>query len=161
MNDIYLTFNAQNELTHITYFSVVNTKSTVDVTELPDDVKNVYIADYKKQKTLARYDRYLNLISYDTSDFAEPDTTYDNQPRFNTHKYFDVALKQLTPDHQFIIHEHFFHNTTVTELARQLNVSKPAISQRLTRAKNALKKILAQYDCFNYLNDSYDFDNAA
>jgi len=146
MNNIYLTFDVNNELTHITFFFDNNEKSTVSADKLSDDVKNVYIADNKKQQTLARYDRHLNLVSYDDPNFVETDLTYDNKQRFNTHKYFDVALKKLTSDQQRLIHEIYYRNTTVTELAEQLNVTKSAISHRLSRAKTALKNHLVHLD---------------
>ena len=43
------------------------------------------------------------------------------------------ALEHLTPDQQWLINQVFYENRTQAEIARELGVSKAAITQRLER----------------------------
>lgn len=53
------------------------------------------------------------------------------------------ALEHLTPDQQWLINQVFYENRTQAEIARELGVSKAAITQRLERIFEKMKKVLS------------------
>lgn len=153
--------NHKGELSHIEYYSVDGTKEIVPAHELPDEIKNELIKMQREEQTLARYERHLNLVSYDDPDFVEPATTYDNKRAVNTHKYFDVALKALPLQQYKLLYAIYYEKISQTEIAKRENVSKSAISHRLGRAHTALRKQLLRYDLFPNTDVNSDLDNVA
>jgi len=163
MNNSYLTFNSKNELTHITYFFVNNQKSTVDVSNESDELKNELITLHRENETLSRYQRHLNCVPIDDFHYVECNNPlfdcYDKPQHVATHEYFETALKKLTPQQYELLYEIYFLKTPATEIAKRENVSKAAISNRLGRAHTALERHLLRHDLFR---DRYsDFDAAA
>ena len=53
------------------------------------------------------------------------------------------AIEYLTPDQQWLINQVFYENRTQAEIARELGVSKAAITQRLERIFEKMKKVLS------------------
>ena len=53
------------------------------------------------------------------------------------------ALEHLTPDQQWLINQVFYENRTQADIARELGVSKAAITQRLERIFEKMKKVLS------------------
>jgi len=159
MNNLYLNIDKKTKkLKSITFNHANYDKCTVSADELSDEVKKFYVSEFKKQKNSARYDRdFISKISIYDDDF-DYHYTETNSPhlddqiiRFETHKLFETALKQLMPDQQMIINEIYFNKTPAVELAKQLNISKSAVSHRLGRAKIALKKQIKLLDpTYNY-----------
>jgi len=137
-----LIFNENNELTHVVSYYVDDTKSIADVSELSDEIKNVYINDTRKNESSERKNRrYVISQSFDEFRYIKNNahTLDDEMIRFETHKYFEIALKQILPEQQKLIYEIYFLKIPATEIAKRENVSKSSISHRLGRAKSALK----------------------
>ena len=53
------------------------------------------------------------------------------------------ALEHLTTDQQWLINQVFYENRTQADIARELGVSKAAITQRLERIFEKMKKVLS------------------
>lgn len=53
------------------------------------------------------------------------------------------ALEHLTTDQQWLVEQVFYENRTQAEIARELGVSKAAITQRLERIFEKMKKVLS------------------
>ena len=152
MNYQTLKFNENNELTHVTSYHVDNTKTIIDVSNLCDEIKNEYIYGNRKHDSFERKNRrYVISQSFDETRYIKNNahTLDDEIIRFETHKYFEIALKQILPEQQKLIYEIYFLKTPATEIAKRENVSKSSISHRLGRAKSALKKQLELFDNFD------------
>jgi len=150
-----LTFDANNELTHVTFYFVDNTKTIVDVSNESDEIKNEYIYENRTHDSFERKNRrYVISQSFDEFRYIKNNAHNldDEIIRFETHKYFENAIEKILPEQQTLIHEIYFLKTPAIEIAKRENVSKPAISRRLNRAKFALKQQLELFD---------DFDNVA
>ena len=146
-------FNAEKQLAHITYYFVDGTKTTVPAHDLPDELKNeLIILSYETRNSDRNdYRRNLKTIPFDDCCYIENNAPHldENLVRFETHKYFEIALKKLPPDQHDLLYEIYFLKTPAAEIARRENVTKYAISHRLGRAKKALRKQLEILDYFD------------
>ena len=155
MNNVYLNFDENKNLTHITFYFVNNEKSTVSVSELSPEIIELYVKESKIHNNSARKDRiYMSHQSFDNLDeYIELNSSHldDQLIKFETHKLFEIALEKLPNEQKKLLHEIYFKKISSVELAEKYNVSKSAISHRHGRAKIALKKIIKQLDpSYNY-----------
>ena len=143
MQNIFLNYDSGKNLESITFYFANNEKSTVPASELPQNVIDLYVKESRIHNNSARKDRiYMSHQSFENLDeYTELHSPHldDQIIKFETHKLFETALELIPEPQKWLIHEIYYKKTPAVELAKQLNVSKVAISRRLNRARNALK----------------------
>jgi len=155
MENTYLKFDSNKNLTHVTYYFANGEQSTVSVSNLSDEIKEFFISEHLKYQSASRkLRRYHSSLSLDELDeyLRLKSSHLDEQLiQTETHELFEAAMEKLLPEQKYIIHEIHFKKTSCVELAKKMNISKSAISHRHSRAKTALGKIIKTLDSnFNY-----------
>ena len=67
----------------------------------------------------------------------------------------DTALGALSPDSRALLHLRYYEGFTVAELARQFRTTAPALSARLYRAKQQLRKKLEELGYEEALSEDF------
>ncbi|MGM9601093.1 MAG: sigma-70 family RNA polymerase sigma factor [Faecousia sp.] len=83
-------------------------------------------------------------VSYDALDF-DGDALAVEDPTLTAYTEQDAlreAIKQLTPNQQYIIRAYYFEGRTFTEIAQTLGVGVSSVTRAADRAKKTLKKFL-------------------
>ena len=149
---IAYTFDADKQLQTITYYFVDNTKTTVSVRDLSDELKAELLTMKREHDNFERYERRRKTQSLTDFYYIENNapSIEDELIRFETHKYFELALKKILPEQRDLIYKIYYLKLSAAEIARSENVSKMAISRRLNRAKSALQNELLRFDDFDF-----------
>jgi len=150
-----MNYDENKNLINMTFYFDNNEKSTVPASEIPLNIQQFYINEYRLHSNSARKDRiYMSHQSLDVlDDCLELNSPHLDEQliRFETHKLFETALALLPSEQQSLIYDLYFRKISAVDLAKMQNVSKSAISHRHGRAKTALKKIIKQLDpSYNY-----------
>lgn len=128
---------------------VIVDNQTAEMLALLDDKKmvNDYLVDEYKMFMADRY-HHRHAQSLDSSlegGFEIEDKKQDVLESIMVeaeHQEIKDAIKQLQPQQQWLIEQVFFEQRKKTDIAKELGISAPAISDRLEKIMRRLKKIL-------------------
>lgn len=127
----------------ITYTFANGEKSEIEVTEdWGAIVLDMDRLDYNSNQRETRRHCSLEAFNLDDAYFPSNEDVEADVIRNERDAELYAAINQLLPEQQRIIRAVYFEGTPAVEIARSEGVSKSAISHRLSRAENALKKIL-------------------
>lgn len=62
-----------------------------------------------------------------------------------------TCMQQLPEKYRAVIHLHYYEGYTFQEIAKMLHISKSAVSMRIHRGRDALKKMLVEDFCWEEL----------
>lgn len=122
--------------------------ATVEI-EVDDSIGEVIIEIEKQEynKNRAETRRHNSIEKMEEEEFAQfvdqkqnVETDVETSIR-NDNLY--AAISQLTSEQQELVQKVYFEDQTLTQIAKQDGVSVAAISNRLKKIQNRLKKILA------------------
>ena len=115
---------------------------TVEI-EVADDWGNLVI-DLDRQEYNNDHTETRRHVSYDALDF-DGDALATEDRTLTAYADNDAlreAIRQLTPNQQYIIRAYYFEGHTFTEIAQALGVGVSSVTRAAERAKKTLKKFL-------------------
>ena len=115
---------------------------TVEI-EVADDWGNLVI-DLDRQEYNNDHTETRRHVSYDALDF-DGDALATEDRTLTAYADNDAlreAIRQLTPNQQYIIRAYYFEGRTFTEIAQALGVGVSSVTRAAERAKKTLKKFL-------------------
>ena len=98
--------------------------------------------DYNCNQRETRRHCSLEAFNLDDAYFPSDVNVEDEVIRNESRENLEAAIAQLLPEQRRLIREIYFEGIPAVEIARREGVYKSAISNRLSRALNSLKKIL-------------------
>ena len=98
--------------------------------------------DYNCNQRETRRHCSLEAFNLDDAYFPSDVNVEDDIIRNESRENLEAAIAQLLPEQQRLIREIYFEGIPAVEIARREGVYRSAISNRLSRALNSLKKIL-------------------
>ena len=98
--------------------------------------------DYNCNQRESRRHCSLEAFNLDDAYFPSDVNVEDEVIRNENRENLEAAISQLLPEQRRLIREIYFEGIPAVEIARREGVYKSAISNRLNRALNSLKKIL-------------------
>ncbi len=127
-----------------TYYFVDGTKNTILVEDYWYDVlKGFDDAERKARYNYNRHNKQLSLMNYEGIAFTDRrGNPYDELIYVAERVKVDKALASLTAKQTELFEMVFYERRTTLEIAEEQGVCHQAISQRLERIKNKLKKFL-------------------
>lgn len=127
-----------------TYIFPDGTKSEVEVTD--ETYERLMRMDEDERKQNYNYKRHnvsLSAFTYDGEDFADKDIDLIEKVIKNEdEERVRIAISTLTEKQRELVNSVYYERISVVEIAKQQGVDKSAISHRLERIKEKLKKIL-------------------
>ena len=105
-------------------------------------VLNMDRLDYNCNQRETRCHCSLEAFNLDDAYFPSDVNVEDEVIRNESCENLEAAIAQLLLEQQRLIREIYFEGIPAVEIARREDVCKSAISNRLSRALNSLKKIL-------------------
>lgn len=115
---------------------------TVEI-EVADDWGNLVI-DLDRQEYNNDHTETRRHVSYDALDF-DGDALATEDRTLTAYADNDAlreAIRQLTPNQQYIIRAYYFEGHTFTEIAQALGVGVSSVTRAAERAKKTLKRFL-------------------
>lgn len=127
----------------ITYTFANGEKSEIEVTEdWGAIVLDMDRLDYNSNQRETRRHCSLEAFNLDDAYFPSDEDVESDVIRNERDAALYSAVEQLLPEQQRLIRAVHFEGVPAVEIAKHEGVSKSAISHRLSRAENALRKIL-------------------
>lgn len=121
-----------------------NEENTIEINKYWLDVlTNLDKTEGANQKKESRRHYHLEARIYDGIDFVDNDDKIEAMFREPSKAdLLHIAISKLKPKQRDLINAIYFEGISVNDYAAQEGVKQNAISMRLARAKNNLKKIL-------------------
>ena len=115
---------------------------TVEI-EVADDWGNLVI-DLDRQEYNNDHTETRRHVSYDALDFDGDALATEDRPltAYADNDALREAIRQLTPNQQYIIRAYYFEGHTFTEIAQALGVGVSSVTRAAERAKKTLKRFL-------------------
>lgn len=121
-----------------------NEENTIEINEYWLDVlTNLDKTEWANQKKESRRHYHLEACIYDGIDFVDNNDKIEGM--FKEPSKMDllhIAISKLKPQQRDLINAIYFEGISVNDYAAQEGVKQNAISMRLARVKNNLKKFL-------------------
>ncbi|MDR0850767.1 MAG: sigma-70 family RNA polymerase sigma factor [Christensenellaceae bacterium] len=120
------------------------TKNTVDVTyevyEIHKEIEQMEKRNHWKETR-----RHISMTVFNDNgiEFEDPDSDIvENIIKEEEEQKLKYAISQLLPQQQDLIEKIFYSGKTITEIAKDEGVSKPAILDRLSKIYKKMKRFL-------------------
>ena len=85
------------------------------------------------------------LYSIQKAEYKDEIQTISNLDRFENKEKLDWAIKQLNPEHRFLIHL-YFEGYSHEEIAELIGIKSNAVGVKIFRIKQHLKNLLQNHD---------------
>lgn len=121
-----------------------NEENTIEIDKYWSDVLiDLDKAEWANQKKESRRHYHLEACIYDGTDFIDNNDKIETMFREPSKTdLLHIAISKLKPRQRDLINAIYFEGISVNDYAAQEGVKQNAISMRLARAKNNLKKFL-------------------
>lgn len=83
--------------------------------------------------------------SYSKTDLKEEMQSFSNIDRYEDKEKLDWAIKQLNPEHRFLVHL-YFEGYSHDEIAEMIGIKPNAVGVKIHRIKQQLKSILLTHE---------------
>ena len=118
------------------------------LTTQPEDVQRDFILFEYKARCVERKEtrRTQSLDSPLDNGFDIADENADNAEDILTRLAVGQAIERLNPRQQWIVKQLYYIGRSQAEIARELGISKPAVTQQIAVIKSTLKFFLKNFE---------------